>query len=1052
LNCESFMAYADMAKEKKRKDIDLDGESIGSLVEKMQNAYRRGDLDLMDSIDNLMEKSQAFREKFLYKRNEIQANSIDSIVRHRSLFAGVGAAHLPGERGVIELLRRKGYTLRPIRMTDRDAQQKDLVDKMKVKLEFTTQYAPDGMYSVEVPGKLYALKNNYMPLNRWQYADMNNGTYYLVTRVKTYSSFLAVPGKEVLQKIDSLLYENIPGKILSKKAISKDGYTGFDISNRTRRGDLQRYQVFVTPFEIIIFKMSGKADYVAGEEAARFFSSIHLRPESNDALIFRPKQGGFSINLPQQPHQYFDNINNERWEYEAVDKTTGNAYLLIKKSNYNFNFIEEDSFDLSLVEESFRNPELFGQQLSRKMTSIDGSPALLVREQLKTGQSVNAAYLLKGPHYFVISKRGNSATDSSFDFINSFKWEPYEYGPASVYTDTFLRISMHTPVQPQIDAGIRSIIEQTAADAANGNNASGYISYWQKLKNGSLRSDSTGEMISVQVQEYPKYFYIRDSSKFWKSEIEDYLNKNDMVLKKGALVQLPGNVSGYHFTVQDTGSSRMIERMILLKDKYIYSLAAMADTGNHKSAFLEGVFKTVNPVTRGTRTNLYENKLPMFFNDLFSTDSATSNKAQQSISNIYFGSRGAADLYNAINRISVQERDYYNIKSKLIAELGYIKDSVNNNIPIYLKKIYDQTADTSLFQNEVIQSLARLKTQASFKMLKEIMLQDPPIFDDNEDYDVIFDNLEDTLELSRDLFPDLYQLSSLADYKAPVTNLLVALVDSGLLHAKDYEKYYPAIYIDAKVAQKKQQGKDEKQMQEDKKRANDGDDNNGVVRSYGYNSNRSDLNDYAVLLMPFYDREQNVKQYFRRLLESKDEGVKMDAAVLLLRNNKIVADSIIQKLAADDKYRGSLYYKLEKAGRLDRFPAQHKNQLAMARSFMVMAGSSDKMDSIVFLQKQSATLKGKTGAVYFFKYRIRKTDDWKIGVSGLQPLNEKEVNSNDDLAVLTDKKIKDHEPLEEQLGRQLKIMLFSFHKSAKNFFSGDDFYNNFKSLNGYDED
>ncbi|HMJ46218.1 MAG TPA: TraB/GumN family protein, partial [Ferruginibacter sp.] len=111
-------AYGDMAKEKKKKDFDLD-ESLGSLVEKMQNAYRRGDLDLMDSLDNLMEKSAAFREKFLYKRNEIQANAIDSIIRKSSLFAGVGAAHLPGDRGVIELLRKKGYILRPVKMNDR---------------------------------------------------------------------------------------------------------------------------------------------------------------------------------------------------------------------------------------------------------------------------------------------------------------------------------------------------------------------------------------------------------------------------------------------------------------------------------------------------------------------------------------------------------------------------------------------------------------------------------------------------------------------------------------------------------------------------------------------------------------------------------------------------------------------------------------------------------------------------------------------------------------------------------------------------------------------
>ena len=115
-------AYADMAKEKKKKNIDTDGESMRDINEKIQDAYKRGDLDLMDSLDILTERSNAFREKFLYKRNEIQAASMDTIMKKSSLFVGVGAAHLPGTRGVIELLRKMGYTLRPIKMTRQGCQ------------------------------------------------------------------------------------------------------------------------------------------------------------------------------------------------------------------------------------------------------------------------------------------------------------------------------------------------------------------------------------------------------------------------------------------------------------------------------------------------------------------------------------------------------------------------------------------------------------------------------------------------------------------------------------------------------------------------------------------------------------------------------------------------------------------------------------------------------------------------------------------------------------------------------------------------------------------
>jgi uncharacterized protein YbaP (TraB family) len=1040
-------AYRDMSNEKKKKEVDLDGETMSSILQKLQQAYRYGDLDLMDSLDNLMEKSPAFREKFLYKRNEIQADAIDSIIKNRALFAGVGAAHLPGNRGVIELLRKKGYQLRAVKMADRDAEQKEAINKLKVPVTFTTQHSEDNFYSVDVPGPLYSLKNSYQELDRSQYADMTNGAYYLITRIETYASFILQPAS-VNKKVDSVLYEYVPGTILNKKIISKNGYTGYDISNRTRRGDLQRYQIYITPFEVIIFKMSGKADYVDGEEAQRFFGSIQLKEYTHTATNFTPAQGGFCIRMPHEPHGYYNSMNDGRWEYEAQDKTTGDAYLLFKRSVYNYNFLEADSFDLALIETSFRSSEYFEKQLSRKNTTINGYPALIVKEKLKDGNIIHAAYIIQGPHYYVIAQRSKNHSDKGFNFYKSLQILPYVYATPKEYKDSFLLIDTKTPVLPEIDNSIRNIIEKTAEDAANGNNATGYITYWKKNKNGLLVNKATGEKISIQMQEYPKYYYIRDSAKFWKDELTDYLGKGDMLLYDMKWYSNIDGSSGYHLLVRDTGSSRMIERLVMLKGRFMYSLATVTDTLNKKSAFLADVFNNFKAHENVKSQNLYENKLPVFFSDLFSADSALHKRAQQAIANIYFGSNGAAALFDAINRLTVTDKDYFDSKSKLIAELGYIKDSVNNNIPRYLKKIYEQTADTSLFQNEAMMALAGLKTAESYKVLKELMLLDPPVFENDGDYDTFFASLNDSLPLSKSLFPQLLQLSTLNDYKENITDLLVTLVDSGYIKGADYENYFSGIYVDAKVVWKKQQAREEKIMEANNKK--EPDDEEGAAEDYTVSGNSIVLNDHAVLLMPFYEGNKNVRQFFARLLQSKDDVVRMNAAVLLLRNNKDVPDSILKELAANDRRRGALFFKLEKAGRLDRFPTLYKNQLALARSYMVMQNDQVKLDSVVFLKKEMVSIKGKAGQLYFFKYRIKKADDWKIGISGLQPYSEKELSSNDELAVLTDKKLIATEPMDEQLNQQLKKIIFPFYNSGKNFYKSDgNTYN--KYLNDYEE-
>ena len=1052
-----MQAYADMAKEKTRKTIDTDGESHYDILEKTQDAYRRGNLDLMDSLDRMLDRSAAFMEKFLFKRNEIQANSIDTIIKKSSLFVAVGAAHLPGERGVIEMLRRMGYNLRPIQMTDRDAAQKEGIDKLKVPVNFMTQTADDGFFTVAMPGPLFKLSNDYRQLDRRQYSDMSNGAYYLVTRIKTHAAFLGQTEKDVLSKVDSILYENIPGKILSKKQVIKNGYAGFDISNRTRRGDLQRYNIFITPFEVLLFKMSGKENYVDGEEAERFFSSIQLKETTHTAFIFEPLQGGFTVKFPQQPVEYLNNDNTDRidrWEYEAVDKATGDAFLVMKKSVYNFRFLDEDDFDLGLIEESFRNPDIFDKQMSRERKIYQGYPALDVKEKLKDGSTVTARYIIKGPHYYVIAAKSppaeragkNKKADFSA-YINSFSFTDFQYKAPTAYVDTFLHITVNTPVVPELNNEIRGHTENASGDMLNGNNADEYFSYWPAIKNGFFKSDATGEMIGVTIQEYPKYFYAKDSARFVADEIKKYFETNSLVLHKMDSFILKNNVKGYRLNMRDTGSSRTITRMLMLKDNYLFGVVTMGDTLTAESSFVKSFFNSINPEEKKLGRDIYGSRVEEFFADLFSKDSATQKKAQQSISSIYFGEEAVPQIAAALARLNLTDKEYFSSKTKLIAELGYIKDTTNPVVVPLLKKIFEQTADTSLFQNEVFKALARHNSKEAYGLFKELILQDLPVFSDSYEYSSMFRNLGDSLLLARELFPELLQLLTLSDYKDNVLSLLVTLVDSNLIKAADYETSFTKIYFDAKLELKKLQIKDEKIME--KEMMKDVDEITDTYVNYG-RSSKNLLDDYSILLIPFYDMKKNVQLFFERLLQSREPNVRLTAAVLLLEHNKPVADSILLNLAAEDKYRSSLYVNLEKIKRLDRFPAKYKSQLDIARSFLIADKNYSKVDSVVFIKKQPAAYLDKKGMVYFFKYRVKREDDWKIGISGLQPVDEKSIFTDDKLTSMTDKKIKKDEPAEEQFNEQLKKILFNFHPGARNFY-GNNRYADLRPIDSYED-
>ena len=1034
-------AAQDMMKDKKKRTTsDNDGESAFDIERKTQEAYRKGDLDLLDSLERLMEPSESYMEKFLYRRNEIQAASIDSIVQRHSLFVGVGAAHLPGKRGVIELLRRKGYTLRPVMMPDQDAIRRDDIDKIKVPVSFSLFSSPDGAFSVQLPGKLYRRTDSRSP-DSWQYADMSNGAYYMIDRVKTHASFLGQKDETLLKKVDSLLYENIPGKILKKTPVVRNGYKGFDITARTRRGDIQRYNILVTPTEVWVFKMSGNNSYVDGPEADQFFNSINIRNNSPGGWTsFTPARGGFTTRWPRTPAQnknIFENDGVVRWEYEAADSGTGNAYLLWKSTVQNYRFLEEDTADLALMEQSFRASEYIDHLLSRHTGQFDRHACLDATYQGKDGSFIRAKFILRGADYYVLAAHSRGKEKNFTDFFDSFAFTPYNYPHFRDYVDSFLHISVNTPMVPDVDAGMRRIVERASSEEFL-NSLPDYNNYWPRPKTALFQDDSTGEAVYVSVETFPKYYYPKDTASFWEGETSEKRLRRDLVVSARQPYR-DGDRFGCRYTLTDTNTTRRLNMWVFLQGNHLFRVVSLTDSLQDSSAFLNRFYSTLRPVGLTGRTgpaevSLFTSKLDSFFHDFYSKDSLIAKKAREAIPNVYFGPAGVPALLSAINNLPYNGKDYFETKTKLINELGYIDDSIAiPTVVAGLKAIYEKAGDTSILQNAVLKALARHKTAPAYQLLSELMIQDPPVFDNNTDYSYLFRDIGDSLALARTLFPGLLQLAAVDDYKGNIQSLLADLVDSNYLHAADYTSYFSQIYFDAKIAWKKQEGKDEKKWQ---KKEEENDDNSDA----GEDDNQSsELDDYAILLEPFYNQNPTIPHFFDRLLQSRDVSLRLTTSLLLLRHHHPVPDSLLVALAADDATRGLFYQGLTDIGAQDRFPRKYRSQESMARSLLVASHGTDDFAAIDLVDKQAAQFKQTKGTVYFFKYKINKEDPWMLGLSGIQPADHNNVSTDAALVVLTGKKIHADTPELQQFQEQWRRLLLSRRKSAASFFQDNEY-------------
>jgi len=93
----------------------MDGLKSTETYDAMLTNYLNENLDLL--YHDIIVESNSFPnfvENFLNKRNKNWIPVIENQIEHERTFIAVGAGHLPGENGVLNLLKMRGYTLTAI--------------------------------------------------------------------------------------------------------------------------------------------------------------------------------------------------------------------------------------------------------------------------------------------------------------------------------------------------------------------------------------------------------------------------------------------------------------------------------------------------------------------------------------------------------------------------------------------------------------------------------------------------------------------------------------------------------------------------------------------------------------------------------------------------------------------------------------------------------------------------------------------------------------------------------------------------------------------------
>jgi len=92
-----------------------DDKAEESELHVLTNAYRKQELEKLEEMTRKEDMGiKNFTEVLLYNRNADWAKKLQTLMQDKSLVVAVGAGHLPGARGVLNLLRQAGYKVEPV--------------------------------------------------------------------------------------------------------------------------------------------------------------------------------------------------------------------------------------------------------------------------------------------------------------------------------------------------------------------------------------------------------------------------------------------------------------------------------------------------------------------------------------------------------------------------------------------------------------------------------------------------------------------------------------------------------------------------------------------------------------------------------------------------------------------------------------------------------------------------------------------------------------------------------------------------------------------------
>jgi len=916
--------------------------------------YMAADLDKIHEFSKYG-ATEKYLSGMLYNRNHIMAKRIDSLGNIRSSFCAVGTAHLPGDSGVISLLRKRGFVVEPVFSTKKIEPGDYKIDKRINTLISISD--PDSNYVVQMPGKPTELMALTDKLYLRVYKELSNEIMLMCGAYED-GDITNTIDKEVGAMKRYFNWYDI--KILSSQKISRQNLDGHEFFVKGAKGYLKLH-MFHKDGKTYLFAAGAKTkDSVEAARSRSYLETYTMnlnRPAGESEMVSFVSAGkAFGVKFPAQPK--IENVSGIITEtkqditlFTGIDLKKKINYLVMIKEPFKGYF---NDFDSSIFKETTSEvlKGLYIKSKAEENILLDNYPAIKIKVLAEAGDKTTVVYTiqaLRNNRFYNITVRGlaNAGYEAVFDkYINSFQFLPYaeskfENQPGG---NNLFSVMAPSPI------GILKTKMGTIK------NRTDYYAF----------DTCTAMSYGITALALDKYYYAGERSgllnEYARFQFNDSLAINNIVGPDSLVYKKTvsnGTYEGREMLLKTLSNNSYTRIRIMQYADSVFILNVKGHNELVTDDKADMFFNSFRFTRENVSTTVFNSKTDLFLKDLQSADSTRS--------------KPAADALNRGFRFPEQDLQ------KLLDAFLYDYSKVNSNgfnVPLLLSQsIETHTGDVLLdfiktnypalngkregLKILMINMLSAYNNAQAYQTLKDLLLTSPPA---ENDYTIALSNFRKFPQMAATLFPGIGARIKDEGMAPVIIELANLLIDSGSLQYSSIKEYDEAMISAAKR----------------------------MLSAFSDNNNENFRQPYtaSVLQMLVRINQKQSRSVLTGFTELQNYNLSLFLILAYAKNNQQVPASLLDWFCVNPERRILIYDELVRAGKAAYFTGQYASQNSFAEAFTNIFTTAEIGDAtpkfLDLVAIKDAKVKGSTARFYIYKVtcQFRRSTEVFTAITG----------------------------------------------------------------------